>query len=55
MKYLTLVDILHLWDCHAIAIKNHRFARLTSGSEYLIKYVTYVTRHNERARKLSWK
>ena len=42
-----LVDILHFWDCLANAIKNHTFASLTSGSEHLLKYVTYVTWHNE--------
>ena len=46
-KYLTLVDILHFWHCHANAIKNHTFASLTSGPEHLLKYVTYVTWHNE--------
>ena len=29
------------------AIKNHTFASLTLGSEHLLKYVTYVTWHNE--------
>ena len=38
---------------HANAIENNRFASLTSGSEYLLKYVTYVTWHNKWARKLS--
>ena len=47
------MDILHFWDCHANAIKNLRFASLTLGSEYLSKHVTYVTWHNEWARKLS--
>ena len=47
MKYLTLVDILLFWHCLANAIKNHTFASLTSGSEHLLKYVTYVTWHNE--------
>ena len=42
-----LVDILHFWHCLASAIKNHTFASLTSGSEHLFKYVTYVTWHNE--------
>ena len=46
-KYLTLMDILHFWHCLANAIKNHTFASLTSGSEHLLKYVTYVTWHNE--------
>ena len=54
-KYLTLVNILHFWHCLANAIKNHTFASLTSGSEHLLKYVMYVTWHNEWARKLSWK
>ena len=49
------MDILHFWHCLAYAIKNHTFACLTSGSEHLLKYVTYVTWHNERARKLSLK
>ena len=39
--------ILHFWHCLANAIKNHTFASLTSGSEHLLKYVTYVTWHNE--------
>ena len=30
-----------------LAIKNHAFASLSSGSEHLLKYVTYVTWHNE--------
>ena len=47
MKLLTLVDILHFWHCLAYAIKNCTFASLTSGSEHLLKYVTYVTWHNE--------
>ena len=42
-----LVDILHFGHCLANAIKNHTFASLTSGSEHLFKYVTYVTWHNE--------
>ena len=29
------------------AIKNHTFASLTLGSEHLLKYVAYVTWHNE--------
>ena len=37
------MDVLHFWDCHAKAKKNLRFASLTSGSENLLKYVTYVT------------
>ena len=47
MKILTLVYILHFLHCLANAIKNHTFASLTSGSEHLLKYVTYVTWHNE--------
>ena len=42
-----LVDILHVLHCLANAIKNHIVASLTSGSEHLSKYVTYVTWHNE--------
>ena len=41
------MDILHIWHCLANAIKNHTIASLTSGSEHLFKYVTYVTWHNE--------
>ena len=37
------MDILHFWHSLANAIKNHTFASLTSGSEHLFKYVTYVT------------
>ena len=36
-----LVDILHFWHCLANVIKNHTFASLTSGSDHLLKYVTY--------------
>ena len=39
--YLTFLAL----SCNAI--KNHTFANLTSGSEHLLKYVTYVTWHNE--------
>ena len=42
-----LVDILHFCHCLANAIKNNTFASLTSGSEHFLKYVTYVTWHNE--------
>ena len=49
------MDILHFLHCFANAIKNHTFASLTSGSEHLLKYVTYVMWHNEWARKFSWK
>ena len=41
------MDILHFWHCLANATKNHTFASLTLGSEHLLKYVTYVTWHNE--------
>ena len=47
MLILTLVDILHFWHCLTNAIKNHTFVNLTSGSEYSLKYLTYVTWHNE--------
>ena len=39
------MDILHFWHCLVNAMKNHAFASLTSGSEHLLKYVTYVTWH----------
>ena len=44
MKILdtVLVDILH-----AEIIKNHIFESLTSGSDYLLKDVAYVTWHNK--------
>ena len=41
------MDILHFWNCLANAITNHTFASLTSESENVLKYVTYVTWHNE--------
>ena len=44
---MTMVDILHFWDCLSKVIKNHRYASLTSGSEHLLKYVTNVTWHNK--------
>ena len=47
MKIFDAHDILHFWHCLANAIKNHTFASLTSGSEHLFKYVTYVTWQNE--------
>ena len=47
MKIFDTGGYLTFWNCLAYAIKNHRFASLTSGSEYLLKYVTYVTWHNE--------
>ena len=47
MKIFDARDILHFWHCLANAIKNHTFANLTSGSEHLLKYITYVTWHNE--------
>ena len=40
------------WDCLANAVENHRFASLISGSDHLLKYVTYVRCHNKCARKL---
>ena len=49
-KYMKIFDAhgyLTFWHCLANAIKNHTFASLTSGSEHLLKYVTYVTWHNE--------
>ena len=46
------MDILHFWDCHANEIKNLRFLSLTLGSEYLSKYVTYVSWHNELSKEI---
>ena len=39
------MDILYFWDCLANAVENCRFANLISGSNHLLKYVTYVTWH----------
>ena len=44
---MTLLDILYFWDCLVNAVENHRFASLISGSDHLLKYVTYVTWHNK--------
>ena len=44
---MTLVDVLHFWDCFAYVIKNHRFACLAPGSEHFLQYVTYVAWHNK--------
>ena len=49
-KYMKLFDARgYLTFCHCLAnaIKNHIFASLKSGSEHLLKYVTYVTWHTE--------
>ena len=45
MKMLgnVLVDIFTFFECLAEIIKNHIFESLTSGSDYLLKDVTYVT------------
>ena len=47
MKIFDSRGHLTFWHCLANAIKNHTFASLTSGSEHLLKYVTYITWHNE--------
>ena len=39
------MDILYFWDGLANAIENCRFANLISGSNHLLKYVTYDTWH----------
>ena len=46
-KYMKIFDARGYLTFLANAIKNHTFASLTSGSEHLLKYVTYVTWHNE--------
>ena len=49
-KYMKIFDTggcLTFWDCLANAVKSHRFASLTPGSEHLFKYVTYVTWRHE--------
>ena len=45
MKIFDARGYLTFCHCLANAIKNHTFASLTSGSEHLLKYVTYVTWH----------
>ena len=47
MKIFDARGYLTFWHCLAYAIKKHTFASLTSGSEHLFKYVTYMTWHNE--------
>ena len=47
MKIFDARGYLTFWHCLANAIKNHTFVSLTSGSEQLLKNVTYVTWHNE--------
>ena len=47
VKIFNASGYLTFWHYLANAIKNHTFASLTSGSEHLFKYVTYVTWHNE--------
>ena len=47
MKIFDACGYFTFWHCLANAIKNHTFASLTSGSEHLFKYVTYVTWQNE--------
>ena len=49
MKILdtVLVDIFTFFECLAKIIKNRIFESLTSGSDYLLKDVTYVTWHNK--------
>ena len=47
MKIFDTGGYLTFCDCLANAIKNLIFASLTSGSEHLLKYVMYVTCHNE--------
>ena len=39
MKIFDTGGYLRFWDCLANAMKNLRFASLTSGSECLLKYV----------------
>ena len=51
-KYVLLLDILHIWECLAHIIKNHRFAGLTTRLRHLIEDVTYVTWHDKWARAL---
>ena len=48
-KYMKIFDARRYLTFLALAnaLENHTFARLTSGSEHLLKYVTYVTWHNE--------
>ena len=46
-KYMKIFDARGYLTFLANAITNHTFASLTSGSEHLLKYVTYVTWHNE--------
>ena len=55
MKIFSALEYLTFLALFSHAIKNHTFASLTSGSEHLYKYVTYVTWHNELAMELSWK
>ena len=47
MKLFDTGGYLMFWDCFANIIKNHRFASLTLGSEYLLKDATYVTWHHK--------
>ena len=42
-KHLLLLDILHIWDCHAHIIKNIDFAGLTTRLKHALKAVIYVT------------
>ena len=44
---ILLLDILHIRDCYAHMIKNHRFAGFTKRSEHLLKNVAYATWHNK--------
>ena len=49
-KYMKIFDArgyLTFLALPANEIKNHTFASLTSGSEHLLKFVTYVTWHND--------
>ena len=44
-KHLLLLDILHIWDCHAHIIKNYRFCRFNNKIEALVKgcNICYMT------------
>ena len=46
MKIFDTGGYLTFWDCLVNAIKNHRFASLTSGTEHLLKYVSYEPVHD---------
>ena len=47
MKIFATDNFLQIWDCLAYIIKNYKIASLTSGSEHLLKVITYVTLQNK--------